>query len=355
MDMTPTADRVDATRMETPPMVSPEEWETARAELLVKEKELTRARDVLAARRRRLPWVRVDKDYAFEGPGGRRNLLDLFDGRRQLIVYRFFFEPGVARWPEAGCGGCSMFVDNLAHLAHLHARDTSLVLVSRAPQADIERFRQRMGWTVPWFTTLDDFSEDFGVAEHFGLNVFIRNRDRVFRTYFTNARAADAIGNVWSLLDITPLGRQEQWEDSPEGYPQDPAYSWWSLHDEYDPPTATSRRPDPRRPPGRREEAYVPKHTRAARTPARVSDDWSMRVLFSSTSGFGHVQPMLPLAAAARDRGHEVLWATADDVRPRVEAAGIPTASGGDARRRGVARVPPSLSRVALPHRRGTA
>ena len=194
--------------MNTPPIVSREEWDAARAELLVDEKEATRARDALAARRRRLPMVEVDKDYAFEGPGGRASLLDLFEGRRQLIVYRFFFEPGVAGWPERGCGGCSMFADNLAHLAHLRARDTSYVAVSRAPVADIERYKERMGWEFPWYTTLDDFSEDFDVPEYFGLNVFLRDGERIFRTYFTTARAAEAIGSVWSLLDITPLGRQ---------------------------------------------------------------------------------------------------------------------------------------------------
>lgn len=219
--------------MNRPRVVSEAEWQTAREELLVKEKEATRARDALAAERRRLPMVRVEKDYTFEGQDGEATLLDLFDGRHQLIVYRFFFEPGVARWPEAGCGGCSMFVDNVGHLAHLHARDTSLVLVSPAPQDDIERFKKRMGWTVPWFTTTDDFSEDFGVPEYFGLNVFLRDGDQAFRTYFANGRAAEAIGSVWSFLDLTPLGRQEAWEDSPEGYPQDPPYSWWRLHDEY--------------------------------------------------------------------------------------------------------------------------
>jgi len=221
--------------MNRPEVVSAAEWQAAREELLAREKELTRQRDALAAERRRLPMVRIEKDYAFEGPDGEVSLLDLFDGRRQLIVYRFFFEPGVARWPEAGCGGCSMFVDNVGHLAHLHARDTSLVLLSRAPQASIERFKGRMGWTIPWFTTTDDFSEDFDVPEYFGLNVFLRDGEEVFRTYFTNGRAAEAIGSVWSFLDLTPLGRQETWEDSPEGYPQDPPYSWWRLHDEYEP------------------------------------------------------------------------------------------------------------------------
>jgi predicted dithiol-disulfide oxidoreductase (DUF899 family) len=220
--------------MNRPRVVSPEEWHAAREELLVKEKQATRARDALAAERRRLPMVSVDKDYVFEGPDGEVSLLDLFDGRRQLIVYRFFFEEGVEGFPDAGCGGCSMWADNVGHLAHLRARDTSLVLVSAAPQADIERYKQRMGWTIPWFTTTDDFSEDFDVPEYFGLNVFLRDGERIFRTYFTTGRSAEAIGPVWSFLDLTPLGRQEEWEDSPDGYPQGPPYTWWRLHDEYE-------------------------------------------------------------------------------------------------------------------------
>ncbi len=222
--------------MSLPPTVSPQEWDAARERLLVKEKEATRARDALAAERRRLPIVRVETEYRFDGPTGEVTLLDLFAGRRQLILYRFFFEPGVARWPEAGCGGCTMWTDNVGHLAHLHARDTSLVLVSRAPQPDIERYKERMGWTVPWFTTTDDFSEDFGVSEYFGLFVFLRDGDQVFKTYSTNGCGVETLGPVWSLLDVTRLGRQEEWEDSPQGWPQTPPYEWWRLHDEYDDP-----------------------------------------------------------------------------------------------------------------------
>src|SRR6185369_2871138 len=119
--------------MQTPPVVSPEAWEAARGQLLVKEKALTRARDALAAERRRMPWMAVATAYVFEGPGGKASLLDLFEGRRQLIVYRAFFEPGVFGWPEHACRGCSMVADQVAHLAHLNARDTTLVFVSRAP------------------------------------------------------------------------------------------------------------------------------------------------------------------------------------------------------------------------------
>ena len=143
--------------MNTPPIVSREDWDSAREEMLVKEKEPTRARDALAAERRRMPWLAVEKNYEFEGPTGKASLLDLFDGRRQLIVYRFFFEPGVSGWPERGCGGCSFLADQVAHLAHLKARDTTLVFVSRAPQADIERWKARMGWEIPWYTITDDF------------------------------------------------------------------------------------------------------------------------------------------------------------------------------------------------------
>jgi predicted dithiol-disulfide oxidoreductase (DUF899 family) len=223
--------------MNLPPVVSPQEWNAAREELLVKEKELTRARDALAAERRRMPRQAVDKDYRFEGPDGPVGLLDLFEGRRQLIVYRFFFEPGVSGWPEGGCRGCSLGADQVGHLAHLNARDTTFVYVSRAPQEDIARYRERMGWEVPWYTLTDDFDADFGVDEWHGTNAFIRDGDEVFRTYFVNSRGDEGMGTTWSYLDITALGRQEIWEDSPEGYPQTQAYAWWNRHDEYDEPT----------------------------------------------------------------------------------------------------------------------
>lgn len=151
-------------QMKLPPIVSPQEWDAARQELLVKEKALTRARDALAAERRRMPRMAVDREYEFEGPGGPARLLDLFAGRRQLIVYRFFFEPGVHGWPDGGCPGCSWIADQVTHPAHLNARDTTLVFVSRAPQADIERWKARMGWeAIPWYTLTDDFDADFDV------------------------------------------------------------------------------------------------------------------------------------------------------------------------------------------------
>jgi predicted dithiol-disulfide oxidoreductase (DUF899 family) len=221
--------------MNTPPIVSPEEWQAAREQLLVKEKELTRASDAVAAERRRMPWLAVEKQYEFEGPTGTASLLDLFEGRRQLIVYRAFFEPGVYGWPEHACRGCSMVADQVAHVAHLNARDTTLVFASRAPQPDIERVKARMGWKMPWYTITDGFDADFGVDEWHGTNVFIHDDDdNVFRTYFIDARGDEKMGNTWSYLDITALGRQEEWEDSPEGYPQTPPYTWWNWHDEYD-------------------------------------------------------------------------------------------------------------------------
>ena len=216
-----------------PAAVSAQEWEAAWQELLVKEKELTRARDALAARRRRMPWLAVEKGYRFVGPAGAANLQDLFDERRQLVVYRAFFDPGVHGWPDHPCVGCSMIADHVGNLAHLNARDTTLVFVSRAPQADIERIKARMGWTMPWYTLTDDFDADFGVDEWHGTNAFIRNGDQVFRTYFINNRGDEALGNTWSYLDMTALGRQEEWEDSPPGYPQVKPYEWWSWHDEY--------------------------------------------------------------------------------------------------------------------------
>jgi predicted dithiol-disulfide oxidoreductase (DUF899 family) len=229
----------EETAVTLPSVVSAAEWQSARERLLASEKEATRAADALAAERRRQPMIPIDKEYAFEGPNGRATLLDLFEERRQLIVYHFMFAPGVEGWPEAGCSGCSMFVDNVGDVAHLHARDTSMALVSRAPVARLEAYRKRMGWTLPWFSSEgSDFNTDFGVTtdagETFGLSVFVREGDRVFRTYFTAGRGVEALGSTWTFLDLTPLGRQETWEDSPPGRPQTAPYVWWRRHDEYD-------------------------------------------------------------------------------------------------------------------------
>ena len=220
--------------MKTPPIVSPQEWEAARRQMLVKEKAQMRARDALAAERRRMPWLAVEKPYQFDGPSGTVSLLDLFEGRRQLIAYRAFFEPGVYGWPEHACLGCSFGADHVPRLAHLNARDTTLAYVSRAPQVDIQRVKARMGWNVPWYTMTDDFDVDFGVDEWHGHNVFLRDGERIFRTYLINDRGDEQMGNTWNYLDITPLGRQELWEDSPKGYPQSEPYKWWNWHDNYD-------------------------------------------------------------------------------------------------------------------------
>ena len=228
--------------MNLPPVVPETEWQAAHDALRAKEKEATRARDVLAAERRRLPRVRIEKDYAFAGPEGEVTLPDLFEGRRQLLLYHFMFGPN----QDVGCDGCSMFVDQIGHLAHLQARDTSFAAVSRAPIEKVAAYKERMGWTFPWVSSFDsDFNVDFGVGpetpqegvyqdgETFGLSVFLRDGDEVYRTYFTTARGVEALGSVWTLLDLTPLGRQETWEDSPAGYPQTQPYQWWRRHDEY--------------------------------------------------------------------------------------------------------------------------
>src|SRR3984885_4312516 len=232
--------------IENAKIVSRDEWLAARENLLVKEKQLTRERDALAAERRRMPWMAVEKQYEFDGPRGKVSLLDLFEGRRQLVVYRAFFEPGVFGWPDHACRGCSLGADQVSHLSHLNARDTTLVYASRAPQPDIERVKARMGWKMPWYTITDSFDTDFGVDDWHGHNAFIRDGngdgDKVFRTYFINNRGDEAMGSVWSYLDITALGRHENWEDSPAGYPQTKPYELWNWHDEY----ASSASTDPR-------------------------------------------------------------------------------------------------------------
>jgi predicted dithiol-disulfide oxidoreductase (DUF899 family) len=220
------------------PVVSEAEWQAALDELLVKEKAHTRAGDALAAERRRLPMVRIEKDYVFEGPDGEARLLDMFEGRRQLLLYHFMYAPPVDGWPEAGCPGCTMFVDQIGHLAHFHARDTSFALVSLAPIERLLAYKQRMGWTIPWYSSAEgDFNCDLGLTtdeyETFGLSVFLRDGDDVYRTYFTSRRGVEALGSVWSFLDLTPLGRQETWEETPAGRPQTEPYTWWRRHDEY--------------------------------------------------------------------------------------------------------------------------
>ena len=230
-----------------PEVVSYEEWLTARKELLAKEKELTRARDRLNADRRRLPMVRVDKPYVFEGPDGEVGLLDLFEGRPQLVMHHFMFAPD---WDNA-CSSCSSAADGIGRLRQLHVRDTALVAVSRAPYAKLAAFRERMGWTFPWYSSYGgDFNYDFGVTldesvmpinynyrteaerieaggppadadapqsmEAPGLSCFLRDGDTVFHTYSTYARGTEMVGGSHYFLDLTALGRQEEWEE-PKG------------------------------------------------------------------------------------------------------------------------------------------
>lgn len=201
--------------MTYPQVVSRDEWLAARKELLAKEKEATHARDRLNAERRRLPVLKIDKAYLFDGPDGRVSLLDLFDGRRQLIVYHFMFDPS---W-EDGCPSCTFLVSNIpATLDHIHNKDTSLVLISRAPLAKLEPYKKRMNWTLPWFSSYgSDFNYDFEVTddegEKPGLSVFLREGENIFHTYSTNGRGVDILLGTYNYLDLTPLGRQEAWEE----------------------------------------------------------------------------------------------------------------------------------------------
>jgi predicted dithiol-disulfide oxidoreductase (DUF899 family) len=220
--------------MAMPEIVSRSEWQEARAALLAREKEATRALDALAAERRRLPMVRLERDDSFEGPAGAVRLVDIFEGRRQLAVYHFMFGPGETH----PCTGCSSFTDNIGSLAHLHARDTSFALMSRAPFAELDAYRRRMGWDLPWYSSFgSDFNAVLGLTvdgrETFGFNVYLRDGDDVYQTYSTAARGVDRLRFDFNVLDLTPYGRQEEWEDSPAGWPQTPAYSWWRRHDEY--------------------------------------------------------------------------------------------------------------------------
>jgi predicted dithiol-disulfide oxidoreductase (DUF899 family) len=229
-----------------PQVVSREEWLAARKELLAKEKAATKARDELNADRRRLPMVEVTEDYLFEGPDGKASLLDLFEGRQQLAIYHFMFDPA---W-DAGCRSCSAFVDELGHLEHLNARNTTFAAVSRAPISKITPFKERMGWQIPWYSSFgSDFNYDFNVTldesvkpivynfrskeEHLqgrtayymsedqpyelpGMSTFLRDGDRVFHTYSTYGRGLDGAASPSGFLDLTALGRQEEWEE-PKG------------------------------------------------------------------------------------------------------------------------------------------
>jgi len=225
-------------KTELPEVVDQATWQKQLDAITAKEKEATKALDALAAERRRLPMIKIDTPYTFDTPTGKKTLLDLFEGRKQLLVYHFMFAPSVGGWPDAGCVGCSMQIDQIGHLAHLHARDTSFAAVLLAPLANIEAYKKRMGWTIPWVSSAaNTFNKDFGLTtekgENHGLSALIRDGDAIYRSYFTTARGTEAIGTVWSLLDATPFGRQETWQDVPEGWPQGEKFTWWRRHDEY--------------------------------------------------------------------------------------------------------------------------
>ena len=222
-----------------PVIVSQSEWETSLAAITEREKTVAEAIDQLAAARKRMPMVRVEHDYRFDGPDGERSLAELFDGRSQLILYRFFFEDGVDGWPEAGCPGCSSWADGIGQLGLLHARDITFAMASPAPQENLRRYAERMGWThIPWYTIRTErFSADFGTEEWFGLNVFLRDGDDVYRTYFLQHGAmVRTIGSVATLISLTPYGGQVDDEDTPEGWPKAPGTFWYRRHDEFDEP-----------------------------------------------------------------------------------------------------------------------
>jgi predicted dithiol-disulfide oxidoreductase (DUF899 family) len=231
-------------------IVSRDQWLAERKKFLVHEKALTKHRDRINAERRRLPMVKIEKDYAFDGPDGSKSLKALFDGRLQLIVYHFMFDPA---W-DKGCSGCTAYVDALGDLSMLNDRDTTFVVVSRAPLARLEAYKAQRGWSVPWFSSFgSDFNYDFHVTldssvapveynyrdytemkarkgpnamegEEHGLSVFFSLDDDVFHTYSAYARGTESLTDAFSLLDTTPYGRQQDFEDSPAGWPQKPTY-----------------------------------------------------------------------------------------------------------------------------------
>ena len=208
-----------------PRIATKEEWLTARETLLEHEKEVTRHHDRVNAERRRLPMVKIEKSYVFDGPEGKRSLLDLFGDKTQLIVYHFMFDP---EW-ENGCMGCTGFVNDLGDLSELNVRNTQFVLISRAPLEKLQAYKERMGWERPWYSSFGtDFNYDFQVTtengETHGLSVFFRMGDEVFHTYSTYKRGCESLSDIYRLLDVTPYGRQEDWEDSPSGWPQRPTY-----------------------------------------------------------------------------------------------------------------------------------
>ena len=222
-----------------PPVVSQTEWDVALTAMTEREKTVAAAMHELAAARKRMPMVRSSTTTRFEGPDGRRSLPELFDGRSQLILYRFFFEEGVDGWPDAGCAGCSSVADGIPELGLLHARDITFAMASPAPQANLRRYAERMGWTdVPWYTICTErFSADFGVDEWFGFNVFCATATTsTAPTSSSTGRwssGSAASGACWSL---TPYGGQSEEEDLPEGWPRAPGSFWFRRHDEFDDP-----------------------------------------------------------------------------------------------------------------------
>jgi predicted dithiol-disulfide oxidoreductase (DUF899 family) len=230
-----------------PPVVSEPAWRAQRVELLAEEKELTKHKDRVNARRRRLPMVEVTKEYLFDSPQGKRSLKDLFEGKHQLIVYHFMFDP---EWDE-GCMGCTGFVDALGDLSMLGERDTTFTLISRAPLPKLLAYAAKRGWDRPWVTSFEsDFNYDYHVTldekvapvehnyvrakemkgsnglegENHGMSVFFCDGDKVYHTYSNYSRGVEGVTDSYSLLDLTPYGRQEDFEDSPAGWPQKPTY-----------------------------------------------------------------------------------------------------------------------------------
>lgn len=214
--------------MTTVTVVSQQQWDEEVSAFREREKEATRARDALAAARRRLPAVEVDPGYRFVGPEGDRTLAELFEGRPQLIVYHHMLGPA----DDDPCSGCCLFTDNVGHRDHLNARGVTFALSSQAPIGEIEAFRTRMGWEIPWYEDAGGFREAMGVGS-FQLDVLLREEGRVFRTYATTGRGVEALGSNWSFLDLVPYGRQESWQDVPAGRPQSEPYTWWRRHGEY--------------------------------------------------------------------------------------------------------------------------
>lgn len=208
--------------MDTPKIVTAEEWQQVRDELLTAEKDITRAQDALAARRRRLPMVAFDNGYPFDTPAGTRTLLELFDGRGQLVIYQF-----MDNGPDDYCGGCTWFTNNVpeAAPATFAGLGISWVTVSTMPLAQIEAYKKQLGWTLPFVSSHGtSFAEDCGVGGGFMLSVFLRDGDDVYRTYNTTSRGVDRLLFVNNIRDLLPYGRQEAWEDSPPGWPQHPTY-----------------------------------------------------------------------------------------------------------------------------------